>query len=607
MISERAGERSWRGGLFVVLALGLFACSEGPSELPMTIRWGGRVKAVWTMVAREDGGLLVGGPRGLWVLPPADSKDLAPGFVLRNQAVHGLALREEGGYWVAASEGLYVYGNGVATRQAGPGAEAGRPLCSLSARRGELVVGTPRGAWILRGRCWERLRDTHSTTVLPVLALCHGPTGLAVGKDGALIHRDLAGRYHLHRRESFYADRSLGLPSNRVQALAAESDGFWVGTDRGLARLRGEGFVYLKDLPRELALGDVQALARTANALWVAVGGAEPGLWQYIDRRWYRRRDPGGLDYGVTALAPAVDGVAVATGQGILRLRGSTLRHWPLGGGLEAGSLVGLAVGARGRCAVVQGRRFMVWSADGEGLEAIRSLDCPEAVDLALPGNVAQILAGDGAMYRLDGTSWRRLRAPRTTGDRALAFCHSGSVTWISWAGGGLERIDGQTSRWIETEGATPILHMAGDGLGGVWLCSPGGRSSLRHRDGQGRLLHEESGSHRGLAAHPGGIWVLKEREVEGRSPAGTSIRRIPLPSPIEGRASFIRARADGVFCCGGVDTGLWFWHDGKWAWARFGEGDRHFTPSLGAFSAQGLWVGTPRSGLAELREVASP
>src|SRR5207248_1691020 len=73
------------------------------------------------------------------------------------------------------------------------------------------------------------------------------------------------------------------IPDNRVQALAATSEGLWVGTWGGLARFyQGQWQSYTLE-NKALPHNHVQALAATSEGLWV---GTEGGLARFYQGQW---------------------------------------------------------------------------------------------------------------------------------------------------------------------------------------------------------------------------------------------------------------------------------------------------------------------------------
>jgi hypothetical protein len=175
------------------------------------------------------------------------------------------------------------------------------------------------------------------------------------------------GVVRLGARPSSTIDRRAGLPANDVYALAATSDGLWVGTSRGLVLLRDGGATIE---PAEATLGAgagvlISAIVADGSSLWAggpngllflpdgtervtipALTSGEPLLlepvaalavsqghpvmatrdrilWRDSDGRWVQESPVGGLGR-ITALAADGDGVWVGAELGVQYFRFGT-------------------------------------------------------------------------------------------------------------------------------------------------------------------------------------------------------------------------------------------------------------------------------------------
>lgn len=93
--------------------------------------------------------------------------------------------------------------------------------------------------------------------------------------DGGLTRVDAAGMRHY--------DTQQGLPANTVLSLAVDAQGvLWVGTTKGLARLRGDAFETVT-LPGAEGPALIYSLTAQADGLWV---GSAQGVWRYSHGQW---------------------------------------------------------------------------------------------------------------------------------------------------------------------------------------------------------------------------------------------------------------------------------------------------------------------------------
>jgi len=266
---------------------------------------------------------------------------------------------------------------------------------------------------------------TNTDEVRACLPMAGGDT--LVGTGGGLVQVDADG---LARHVWTASD---GLPGTRVDALVADGDRVWVGTDAGIARFTG-------DITHGVVTRPVRDLVHWRGAIYLATwdGGvvklgedaALPG-------------DPLAMHGGATALRARVAALAVAggtlwagTAAGLYRLHGGELDH--VDGPREVNALV--ADGDRLWIGAPDG----VWLADGHapkrlgggdvrhlalaggaviaaGTEGLVTVDHGRVVDLAgAPRGFAQAIgAAHGAVCTggLDGL-WLRFPGSRTTGWR---------------------------------------------------------------------------------------------------------------------------------------------------------------------------------------------
>src|SRR6185436_4046692 len=136
---------------------------------------------------------------------------------------------------------------------------------------------------------WTPLPLPAAVAVRSLLEL-PGPGGpaLFVGTEGRGVLRHQAGRWTVF-------DHASGLPNDTVFALAPDRmrpGALWAGTDAGLARFDGEGWIAI-DERRGLPRGVVRSLLETGSpgspaTLWVGTSGGgvarlRSGSWVAVD------------------------------------------------------------------------------------------------------------------------------------------------------------------------------------------------------------------------------------------------------------------------------------------------------------------------------------
>jgi hypothetical protein len=231
------------------------------------IAWPQPVDRLRVSLARDAAGnLWSAGPWGVSQL--SDGKWIVPdGVVIEGPAFRLQADKDD--VWVAAWNGLYRIDNGKIVRA---GLE-GRPLGLVRLTNGRLFAGGPDGLWERKSDRWVELASAFP---------------------------------------------------RRLTDLAADGDALWIGTHKGLFKLRG-GQVHRYFLPEEIASGEVRTLAMiAASTLWIGTAG---GIDVYEGGK--RAHSIGGDDglpctdvWKLTADSHGV--VWAATTKGLARLNGKT-------------------------------------------------------------------------------------------------------------------------------------------------------------------------------------------------------------------------------------------------------------------------------------------
>jgi signal transduction histidine kinase/ligand-binding sensor domain-containing protein len=239
-------------------------------------------------------------------------------------------------------------------------------------------------------------------------------------------------------------DRSRGLPSSFVTALAQTPDGYvWIGTNRGLVRFDGTRF------------------------------------------RTFRHADEPGLpsDY-VNALAIGAGGLWIGTATGLARWRDGALSAFGAAHGLPAENVA----------AVVEDRAGHVWAAAGD---ALYRLDGDRFVALAGVRAVSGLLeARDGTVW-IAGQSLARWRGGRVDAPAAWpAVAHvaegaDGTIFAVA-----MDELIAVRGDALEHTALPRDLHgeLRVDADGAVWLTSSGGGLVRRRPDGTAESLSKDTG-----------------------------------------------------------------------------------------------------------------
>jgi len=318
----------------------------------------------------------------------------------------------------------------------------------------------------------------------------------------------------------------LPLPTGGEALIADGKGGFWLGGQRVLVHWHaGVSEVYPIEALKSNADSGVVALAFDANAsLWVGLlpqgpgeglGRFEKGIFKsFVTPRF------DGSKLAVMALHLGRDGsLWVGTvGNGVFRVRGSTVEHYGRAEGLSSDSVQ----------ALFEDREGILWVTTTNGIDSFR--DPPVATFSALEG----LAPGDGAVGVLasrDGTMW-------VANSGSLDHIEkNGTVSSIRWGKGlpgdqvsamledragnlwmgvydGLYVFRAGRFRRIPEPDHQPlglILALAEDAAGNIWAeCSGKSRKLIRIRDFQVNKEFPSSQIPPGrLAPDPrGGIWI---------------------------------------------------------------------------------------------------
>ena len=322
----------------------------------------------------------------------------------------------------------------------------------LTVWQGSLTAGTLGGLLLLPPGSDEPAKILAAPGGLPsnrILSVLRSPSNsLWAGTAGrGLARLTTSGGY---RRTLTTFD---GLPSDRVQALAAYGDSVWVGTSGGVALFTEQpssGQVALRRSDNAASTGgalvsdDVLAFARTGDTLWV---GTSQGLSAFVNGAWVDRSSL--LGVAVRSLVVHHDTLWAATAAGPRRL--------------EGGAFVTVAQGHPG-------------------------------ASLALHVHEGELVSGASSqtILRYTGTGWA------TFGTLPLSYIATTFETASDgtlWAGAsvGLARYDPGSNAWRLVRSKGPAVNGAEDAAAdarGVWFATgnvvpPGGQlGNVLHYDG---------------------------------------------------------------------------------------------------------------------------
>jgi hypothetical protein len=291
---------------------------------------------------------------------------------------------------------------------------------------------------------------TSTDEVRACLPLPGGDT--LAGTGGGLVRIDAAG---VAQRVWTASD---GLPGTRIDALVADGDGVWIGTDAGVARLAG-------GIEHAVATRPVRDIARWRGVVYLAT--------------W----DGGVVPLGDDTVAMHV-GAAVAMRGAAAALRARVSSLAVADGTLWAGTAAGLYRMRDGHLDRVDGpREVSALAADGDRLW----IGAPDGV----------WLADGGAPRKLGGGDVRRLAivdgAVMAAGTEGLATVDHGRVVAAPGAPRGFAQAIGAAHGAVCT-----------GGLDGLWLRAPGS-AAWRHAP---RASGPPSSDISAIAAEGDRLWV---------------------------------------------------------------------------------------------------
>ena len=436
-----------------------------------------------------------------------------PAQGLPSTEIKALARDLDGYVWIATADGLARH-DGIDMRvwRHDPQNPAGLPGNNVQAllidARNRVWVATEGGGISVldaqRAHFIHYRMDTHPQLGSDdVWAFAeHGGLVWAGTYDGGLTRIDANGGMRRYTR----ADD--GLPSDTVLSLAEDAQGvLWVGTDKGLARQRGDRFETVA-LPGADGVPMLYSLSPQTDGMWI---GSSLGVWVHRQGRWSRPDWAPMFDRPNAMMSIATDRHGdhwIGTQRGLWRQHGDAAPEPVRTGGLDIPRIVSallvepdgamwVPVAGRGlgylRADWRQAARFQ-GEADGLHGAMYRAIGRGRAGGAWLSGvnGVVEYLANDGNTHQLASDAQTRLQDIRAS---SVAE-DQGQRVWLGHRRGVL-RIgsDGAIDEWGNDDAVSPVptgmvnhLLMAADGT--LWLAAQGG--GVQQRDPtDGRILFD--------------------------------------------------------------------------------------------------------------------
>ncbi len=248
---------------------------------------------------------------------------------LPDDRIHRALVDNEGNVWLGTELGLSQLVPGPFEFY---GTESGLPnrfvSYILQDRHGRIWVTTEGGPAIWDGTRFHAVRLPPPATGRTTYPMANAPRG------GVLIGTFDAGLAWVRPSGTRLYGIREGLPDARVLSLLADSDGVWVGTQRGLARWRAGRITVPED--SSLARAQIWSMARDVRGrLWLGPHAGGVMIWD--GRSVVRMKKAQGLtDQAVWDIARTPDGaIWLATnGEGAIRVKGDSIMRWTTESGL---------------------------------------------------------------------------------------------------------------------------------------------------------------------------------------------------------------------------------------------------------------------------------
>jgi len=374
---------------------------------------------------------------------------------------------------------------------------------------------------------------TSTDEVRACVPLAGGDT--LVGTGGGLVRADAAGV----ARQVWTA--SDGLPGTRIDALVADGDRVWVGTDGGVAEFAG-------GVSRAVAGKPVRDIARWRGATYLATWGG--GVIELGGGAVAIRGGAAALQLRAAALAVAGGALWAGTAAGLYQLRGGKLEH--VDGPRDVTALVGdggaLWIGASDG----------LWIRDGHG---VRALGGGEIRRLAMVDGAVVAAGADGLVTVDRGRVIALAGAPRGFA-QAIGAGHGGACT------GGLDGLwtrAGGAWRHAPRAGGPPssdISAVVADGAR-LWVGTfDQGLASYDPDRGWRRIAGTDLRIN-ALVLEPRGdgarLWVATAQGIQVVDPAGAIVLRLGRNDGLPSRSILSIARLGDGRIVAGTSVGAAF------------------------------------------------
>jgi ligand-binding sensor domain-containing protein/signal transduction histidine kinase len=511
---------------------------------------------VSTLVETRGREYFVGTARGVSRINPSGARSRFTTYAPEAEATQNFvaALRESrsGKIWCATARNLFEWNGASDFRRRQFSLPPKVAIGSVAEdREGGLWIGTTAGIYLLgESGVSDRLTvedGLPGNWVEMLLADSKGRIWAATRGGLALIGRRAGGKWAV---EKTFTETS-GLIYSDVKALLEASDGtLWVGTSRGISRLRLDGAepVVFQNLTREQGLSDRSIIAFAedrAGNIWA--GTANAGVMR-IDRlgfTTYREQDGLPMDRVFSVLEDRAGELLAVTQRAP---RGRTIDVFD---GTKFRSVAPKPLADRPgwgwNHVVLQGRTGEWWAATKDGLcryPAVKAVDldgrnpqaCYSSEDQVFQvfedskGDIWASLQSqrEDQLLRWDSvTGVYRFPSPRVPGgptdDLVTAFAEDprGNI-WMGLHRGGVYRYDGRSFQYFQQKDGMPsgTIYALLAGEGGLWIASNGGGLGHVAKPGDESPRVEIYNSARGMASD---IVTCITEDRQGRIYAGTS------------------------------------------------------------------------------------
>lgn len=325
-----------------------------------------------------------------------------------------------------------------------------------------------------------------------------------------------------------------GLPQNTIQTITQTRDGYiWIGTQEGLARFNGVGFVIFdRENTTQFKSNDIRTLiGDRGGSLWI---GTSFGLVKYKDGSFTSFTRTEGLpDNTVNALAEDQSGtIWIATANGLARYTNNSIEAvQTINSNIQT-----LVVDASG----------VLWLGTGTGVVSLQNNAVVDrkathefsglSVTAAVQDKSGRLWFGtNDGLFSVKGDEVESYGTDNGLRDEQINFLladRAGSV-WIG-SGGGLARLrpDGPFSlSWAENLSSNLVLSMFEDREGSLWVgTEAGGLNLIRDKkfttfttkhglaNDVIKAIYQDNSGAIWIGTNGGGVSVLKDGQVKNYS-----------------------------------------------------------------------------------------